>query len=313
MIRVIQRGARRTKEIVQALHNYSRGDDDRLVDFDLQRGIDDSLELLRHHLKNGITVERAVRRRRPRARPRRPAQPGVHEPPDQRRAGARRAARRRHHPHRHRAQATARRSSPSPTTAPASRPRCCRASSIRSSRPRTSARARASACRSCTASSSATAAPSPSTAPSATAPRSPSRCPPSEIGRHHDAGVPRSVFCSVKRAYEPLLQLKREAAVVQLGCRDGDEAVADEIGRCRHRSLRSAARSSCANSSSPLRSASRSWFHVGVASSDWIDRARSRRRRRWRRCTDRAARRTDPSCRPAPCRRRRRDRSACRR
>jgi signal transduction histidine kinase len=58
MIRVIQRGARRTKEIVQALHNYSRGDDDRLVDVDLQRGIDDSLDLLRHHLKNGINVER---------------------------------------------------------------------------------------------------------------------------------------------------------------------------------------------------------------------------------------------------------------
>jgi signal transduction histidine kinase len=58
MIRVIQRGARRTKEIVQALHNYSRGDDDRLVEVDLQRGIDDSLDLLRHHLKNGIAVER---------------------------------------------------------------------------------------------------------------------------------------------------------------------------------------------------------------------------------------------------------------
>src|SRR5262249_13841148 len=58
MIRVIQRGARRTKEIVQALHNYSRGDDDRVVEVDLQRGIDDSLDLLRHHLKNGITVDR---------------------------------------------------------------------------------------------------------------------------------------------------------------------------------------------------------------------------------------------------------------
>jgi signal transduction histidine kinase len=58
MIRVIQRGARRTKEIVQALHNYSRGDDDRLVEVDLQRGIDDSLDLLRHHLKNSIHVER---------------------------------------------------------------------------------------------------------------------------------------------------------------------------------------------------------------------------------------------------------------
>jgi two-component system NtrC family sensor kinase len=59
MLRVIQRGARRTKEIVQALHNYSRGDDDHLVDVDLHRGLDESLDLLRHHLKRGITVERA--------------------------------------------------------------------------------------------------------------------------------------------------------------------------------------------------------------------------------------------------------------
>jgi signal transduction histidine kinase len=58
MLRVIQRGARRTKEIVQALHNYARGDDDRLVEVDLHRGLDDSLDLLRHHLK-GIEVERA--------------------------------------------------------------------------------------------------------------------------------------------------------------------------------------------------------------------------------------------------------------
>ena len=58
MIAVIQRGARRTKEIVQALHNYSRGDDDKLVDVDLHRSIDDTLDLLRHHLKSGITVER---------------------------------------------------------------------------------------------------------------------------------------------------------------------------------------------------------------------------------------------------------------
>jgi signal transduction histidine kinase len=58
MIRVIQRGAKRTKEIVQALHNYSRGDDERLVEIDLHRGLDESLDLLRHHLKNGIRVER---------------------------------------------------------------------------------------------------------------------------------------------------------------------------------------------------------------------------------------------------------------
>ena len=58
MLRVIERGARRTKEIVQALHNYSRGDDDRLLEVDLHRGLDESLDLLRHHLKHGITVER---------------------------------------------------------------------------------------------------------------------------------------------------------------------------------------------------------------------------------------------------------------
>jgi signal transduction histidine kinase len=58
MIRVIQRGAKRTKEIVQALHNYSRGDDDRVVELDVHRGLDESLDLLRHHLKNGIVVER---------------------------------------------------------------------------------------------------------------------------------------------------------------------------------------------------------------------------------------------------------------
>src|SRR5262249_14211468 len=58
MIRVIQNGARRTQSIVQALHNYSRTDDERVVDFDLNRGLDDSLELLRHHLKGHITVAR---------------------------------------------------------------------------------------------------------------------------------------------------------------------------------------------------------------------------------------------------------------
>jgi signal transduction histidine kinase len=58
MIRVIQRGARRTKEIVQALHNYSRGDDDRLLDLDLHKSIDETLDLLRHQLKAGIAVER---------------------------------------------------------------------------------------------------------------------------------------------------------------------------------------------------------------------------------------------------------------
>jgi two-component system, NtrC family, sensor kinase len=58
MVRVVQRGAQRTKAIVQALHNYSRTDDETLVDFDLDRSLDDSLELLRHLLKQHVTVER---------------------------------------------------------------------------------------------------------------------------------------------------------------------------------------------------------------------------------------------------------------
>ncbi len=58
MMRVIQNGARRTKEIVQALHNYSRVDDERLLDVDLNRSLDESLELLRHLLKGTIEVER---------------------------------------------------------------------------------------------------------------------------------------------------------------------------------------------------------------------------------------------------------------
>lgn len=58
MVRVVQRGAQRTKAIVQALHNYSRTDDEKVVEFDIDRTIDDSLELLRHLLKQNITVEK---------------------------------------------------------------------------------------------------------------------------------------------------------------------------------------------------------------------------------------------------------------
>jgi signal transduction histidine kinase len=58
MIRVVQRGAQRTKAIVTALHNYSRTDDESVVDFDVNRSIDDSLELLRHLLKQNITVKK---------------------------------------------------------------------------------------------------------------------------------------------------------------------------------------------------------------------------------------------------------------
>jgi signal transduction histidine kinase len=58
MVKVVQRGAQRTKAIVSALHNYSRTDDESVVDFDVNRSIDDSLELLRHLLKQNITVEK---------------------------------------------------------------------------------------------------------------------------------------------------------------------------------------------------------------------------------------------------------------
>jgi len=58
MIKVVQRGAQRTKAIVSALHNYSRTDDESVVDFDIDRSIDDSLELLRHLLKGNVNVEK---------------------------------------------------------------------------------------------------------------------------------------------------------------------------------------------------------------------------------------------------------------
>jgi signal transduction histidine kinase len=56
MVKVVQRGAQRTKAIVGALHNYSRTDDESVVDFDIDRSIDDSLELLRHLMKDRVTV-----------------------------------------------------------------------------------------------------------------------------------------------------------------------------------------------------------------------------------------------------------------
>jgi len=58
MLRVVRNGAERTKAIVSALHNYSRTDDESVVDVDLNRGLDDSLELLRHLLKQDVDVVR---------------------------------------------------------------------------------------------------------------------------------------------------------------------------------------------------------------------------------------------------------------
>jgi signal transduction histidine kinase len=51
MLGVIQRGAARTKAIVQALHNYSRGEEAAMREVQLARSIDDSLDLLRHPLR----------------------------------------------------------------------------------------------------------------------------------------------------------------------------------------------------------------------------------------------------------------------
>jgi len=59
MLTVVQRGAARTKAIVQALHNYSRGDDAVQREVNLSRSIDDSLDLLRHRLRE-VQVKKEV-------------------------------------------------------------------------------------------------------------------------------------------------------------------------------------------------------------------------------------------------------------
>jgi signal transduction histidine kinase len=59
MLRVVQRGAARSKAIVQALHNYSRGDEQRPRELVLARSVDDALDLLRHHLRQ-VRVEKQI-------------------------------------------------------------------------------------------------------------------------------------------------------------------------------------------------------------------------------------------------------------
>jgi signal transduction histidine kinase len=59
MLSVVQRGAARTKAIVQALHNYSRGDEAVQREVNLARSVEDSLDLLRHRLRN-VQVKREV-------------------------------------------------------------------------------------------------------------------------------------------------------------------------------------------------------------------------------------------------------------
>jgi len=59
MLRVVQRGAARSKAIVQALHNYSRGDEQRPRELVVARSVDDTLDLLRHRLRN-VRVEKQI-------------------------------------------------------------------------------------------------------------------------------------------------------------------------------------------------------------------------------------------------------------
>jgi signal transduction histidine kinase len=59
MLRVVERGAARSKAIVQALHNYSRGDEEVPRELDLVRSVDDTLDLLRHRLGN-VHVDKQI-------------------------------------------------------------------------------------------------------------------------------------------------------------------------------------------------------------------------------------------------------------
>jgi signal transduction histidine kinase len=59
MLRVVQRGAARSKAIVQALHNYSRGDEEVPRELNLTRSVDDTLDLLRHRL-SAVRVDKQI-------------------------------------------------------------------------------------------------------------------------------------------------------------------------------------------------------------------------------------------------------------
>ena len=89
------RGAARTKAIVQALHNYSRGDEQRPRELSVARSVDDTLDLLRHHLRH-VQIEKQIDPEPAHHRVPRADRSGVHEPHHQRRAGGRRARPGRH-------------------------------------------------------------------------------------------------------------------------------------------------------------------------------------------------------------------------
>ena len=56
MIRVVKRGAERTKAIVKALHNYSRTDDEHISNVHINASLQESLELLKHVVLFDIDV-----------------------------------------------------------------------------------------------------------------------------------------------------------------------------------------------------------------------------------------------------------------
>ncbi len=57
ILAVVQRGAARTKAIVQALHGYARGDDSVQREVNLARSIDETLGLLQHRLRKVTVVK----------------------------------------------------------------------------------------------------------------------------------------------------------------------------------------------------------------------------------------------------------------
>ena len=59
ILAVVQRGAARTKAIVQALHGYARGDDATQRQVDLARSVDETLGLLQHRLRH-LRVQKEI-------------------------------------------------------------------------------------------------------------------------------------------------------------------------------------------------------------------------------------------------------------
>ena len=106
MLRVVQRGAARTKAIVRRCTTTRAATSSGRARSTLARSVDDTLDLLRHRLSN-VQRREADRSRPAHQRLRRADRSGVHEPPHQRRAGDRRARARRHDPHRGRRRADA--------------------------------------------------------------------------------------------------------------------------------------------------------------------------------------------------------------